>query len=55
VKGKTIGITTNIKNKNIRELYRGIKEFTRGCQPRSNLVKNKNGDWLADTHGILNW
>jgi hypothetical protein len=30
------------------ELYRGINEFKRGYQCRSNLVKNENGDLLAD-------
>jgi hypothetical protein len=29
----------NSKNKNIRDLYRGINEFKRGYQPQSNLVK----------------
>jgi hypothetical protein len=26
----------------------------RGYQPRSNLVKNENGDLLADSHNIVN-
>jgi prefoldin subunit 5 len=38
------------KNKNIRDLYRGINEFKRGYQPRNNLVKDENGDLLADSH-----
>jgi hypothetical protein len=43
------------KNKNIRHLYRGINEFKRRYyQPRSNLVKDENGDLLADSHNILN-
>jgi hypothetical protein len=29
----------NRKNKNIGDLYRGIKEFKKGYQPTSNLVK----------------
>jgi hypothetical protein len=44
----------NSKNKNIRDLYRGINEFKRGNQPRNNLVKDENGDLLADSHNILN-
>jgi hypothetical protein len=36
------------------DLYRGIGEFKRGYQPRSNLVKDENGDLLADPHNILN-
>jgi hypothetical protein len=39
---------------NIRDLYRGINEFRRGYQPRNNLVKDENGDLLADSHNILN-
>jgi hypothetical protein len=35
----------NSKNKNI---------FKRGYQPRNNLVKDENGDVLADSHNILN-
>jgi hypothetical protein len=44
----------NSKNKNITDLYRGINEFNKGYQPRRNLVKDENGDPLADTHNILN-
>jgi hypothetical protein len=42
------------KNKNIRDLYRGINEFKKGYKPRSNLVKHENGDLLADSHNTLN-
>jgi hypothetical protein len=47
-------LATNSKNKSIRDLYRGINEFKRGYQPRNNLVKDENGDLLADFHNILN-
>jgi hypothetical protein len=47
-------LATNSKNKNIRELYRGINYFKKGYHPISNLVKNENGDLLADSHIILN-
>jgi hypothetical protein len=43
---------TNSKNKNIRDLYRGINGFKRGYQPRNNLVKDENGDLLVDSHNI---
>jgi hypothetical protein len=43
----------NSKNKNIRDLYRGISEFKRGYQLSNNLVKDENGDLLADSHNIL--
>jgi hypothetical protein len=44
----------NSKNKNIRDLYRGINEFKRGYQPRSIFDKDENGDLLADSNTILN-
>jgi hypothetical protein len=31
-------LATKSKNKNIRDLYRGINEFKRGYQPQNNLV-----------------
>jgi hypothetical protein len=42
------------KNKNIRDLDRRINEFKRSYQPRGDLVKDWNGDLLADSHNILN-
>jgi hypothetical protein len=47
-------LKTNSMNKNIRDLHRGINEFKEGYQPGSNLVKDGNGDLLADFHSILN-
>jgi hypothetical protein len=44
----------NSKSKNIKDPYRGINEFKKGYQPRSNIVKDENGDLLADSHDILN-
>jgi hypothetical protein len=43
----------NSKNKNIRDLYKVIYEFKRGYQPSNSLVKDENGDLLADSHNIL--
>jgi hypothetical protein len=43
-----------INSKNISDLYRGRNEFMRGYQPRNGLVKDENGDQLADSHSILN-
>jgi hypothetical protein len=43
----------NSKNKNIRDLYRGITEFKKGYQPKTNLVKDEMGDLLGDTQKIL--
>jgi hypothetical protein len=47
-------LATNSKNKNIRDLYRGINEFKRDYEPGNNLVKDDNGDLLSDSHNILN-
>jgi hypothetical protein len=44
----------NSKNKNIRNLNRGIQEFERAYRPRSIFVKDENGDLLADSNTILN-
>jgi hypothetical protein len=54
LKDQITELASNSKNKNIRDLYRGINEFKRSYQPRSNLVKDENGDLLADSHNILN-
>jgi hypothetical protein len=40
----------NSKNKNISDLYRGINTFQRSCRPRNNIVKDENGDLLADSY-----
>jgi hypothetical protein len=54
LKDKVNELATNSKNKNIIDLYRGINEFKRGYQPRNNLMKDENGNLLADSHNILN-
>jgi hypothetical protein len=54
LKDKINDLAMNSKNKNIIELYRGINEFKKGFQSRSNLVKDDNGDLLADSHNNLN-
>jgi hypothetical protein len=54
LKDKIIELARNSKNKNIRDLYRGINEFKSGYQPKNNLVKDENGDLIADSHNILN-
>jgi hypothetical protein len=54
MKDKFNELPTNSKNENIRDLYGGINYFKRGYHPRSNSVKDENGDLLADSHNILN-
>jgi hypothetical protein len=41
-------IETNRKNRNFGDLYRDINEFKKGYHPTTNLVKDENGDLLAD-------
>jgi hypothetical protein len=53
VKEKIKEFATNSKDKNIRDMYRGISKFKRCYQPRSNLLKDENGDLLADSLDIL--
>jgi hypothetical protein len=36
------------------DLNRGINEFNKGYHPRTNLVKDENGNFLADSYSILN-
>jgi hypothetical protein len=45
-------LAINTYNKNIRDVYSGINEFKTGYQHRSKLVKDENGDLLADSHNI---
>jgi hypothetical protein len=49
LKGKINELETNNKNKNIRDLYRSVNEFKEGYQPRINIIKDENGNLLADT------
>jgi hypothetical protein len=41
-------LVSNSKNKNIRDLYRGIKECKTNYQPRSSIVNVEKGDLLVD-------
>jgi hypothetical protein len=41
------------KNKNVRELFRGIRDFKKGFQIRINIVKDEKGDLVADCHSTL--
>jgi hypothetical protein len=54
LKGKINEPESNNKDKNIRELYRGINEFKKRYQPRINIIKDENRNLLADPQNILN-
>jgi hypothetical protein len=53
LKDKINEIELNSKNKNIRDLYRGITEFKKGYQLKTNLVKDERGDLLVDPQKML--
>jgi hypothetical protein len=38
---------------NIRDLCRGISDFKKGYQPRTDIVQDEKGDLVADCHSIL--
>jgi len=46
-------LETNSKIKNIRDLCRGINDFKKGYQPRTDIVKGEKGDLVAESHSIL--
>jgi hypothetical protein len=53
LKDKINELESNSKNKNIRDLHRGINKFKNGYQPRTNLVKDERDELLVDPHKIL--
>ena len=53
LRAKIEELETNSKNKNIRDLYRGITDFKKGYQPRCNRVQDEKGDWFADSHSVV--
>jgi hypothetical protein len=53
LKGKINEPETNNKSKNIRDLYRGINEFKKVYQPRINIIKDENGNVLADPQSVF--
>jgi hypothetical protein len=52
--GKINELEINTKNKNIRDLYRCINEFKKWYQPRINIIKDEDGNLLADPQSVLN-
>jgi len=53
MRAKIEELETNSKIQNIRDLYRGISDFKKGYQLRCNIVKDENGDLVADSHSIV--
>jgi hypothetical protein len=52
LKAKIEVLETNSKIKYIRDLYRDINNFKKGYQPRTNRVKDKMGDLVANSQNI---
>jgi hypothetical protein len=46
-------LETDNKIKNITDLFRGISDFKKGYQFRTIIVKDENGDLVADSHNLL--
>jgi len=53
LKAKIKELETNSMIKHIRDLYKGISDFKKGYQPRTNEVKDKKGDFVIASHSIL--
>ena len=51
LKLKNLKIT--VKFKKIRDLYRGINDFKKGYQTRTNVVKDEKGDLVAVFYSIV--
>ena len=49
----SIKVNVNSKIKNMRDLYRGINDFKKGYQPRTNIVKDETGDLVTGSYSIL--
>ena len=53
LKAKIDELETNGKIKNIRDLYRNISDFKKGCRHRTNIVKDGKGDLVRESRSIL--
>jgi hypothetical protein len=53
LKDKINELALHSNNKNIRDMYSGIYELKRAYQARNKLVKDENGNLLADSHLTL--
>jgi hypothetical protein len=53
LKDKINELQSDSKDKNIRDMYRGINEFKKGYQPRTNLGKDDRSYLLVDPFKIF--
>jgi len=54
LEGNINELEINGKNKNIIDLYRGIKELKEGYQHSTNLVRNRKGKSYVHSHIVVN-
>jgi len=54
LKENTSGLETEVRRRISGTYVRDINKFKKGYQPRTNLVKDENGDLLAYSQNILN-
>jgi hypothetical protein len=50
-----MSLQQTIRTRTLRDLYKWINDLKRDYQPRSNLVKDENGDLLGDLHILNRW
>ena len=50
---KLRNLKLTVRPKNIRDLYRGISDFKKGYQLRTNIVKDEKGDLVAEPYSIV--
>ena len=56
LKAKIDELEINGKINNIRDLYRGISDFKKGYQPRTNIVKDEKGNLVTDSRSsVARW
>jgi hypothetical protein len=53
LKGKINEIETNSQRNNVRAMYIGINSHRKGFQARLNVVRNEEGNLVADAQGVL--
>jgi hypothetical protein len=39
----------------VKDLYRGISDFKKGYQPRTDIVKDEKHDLVTDCHKYFGW
>ena len=48
-----MNLKLTFKIKNFKDMYKGINDFKKGYQPRTDTVKDEKGDLFTNSHSIL--